>query len=612
MGVGRDRGYGVDSRGQPAFRQAPVQYPTPCWTPVGLRAVVTAISLVMLLVSPAALATALSVKVQGLDRKTARTVRNALSITELTPDPNSTVEQIRRAHKRAPEEITQILQTFGFYEPRIEPSLELVDEFWKARYQVDPGPPVTISKVDIQISGAGQDHPPLIKLKDEFPIQIGDRFQHGDYEQAKRDLLRRALRDGFLDAELTTHTVEVDRRARTANIRLHVETGERYYFGAITVEQDEFEPEFIQKFITLREGEPYSSDAILEQQRVLGGSDYFSEIYVQPRRDLVKDYVIPVEIVPVLRKPNKYSFGIGFSTDTGIRGSVGWERRRLNRRGHRVSAGINASGIGGGVGARYRIPIRNPRDDEFNITAAYVLERPENRESRITQLGFARVVQRGDWRETLAIDFQNEDFEVGLDKGTTQVMVPSIDYTRRIPRRQLFVPKGHRISGTVRGAHEDLLSDTTFAQARVFTKWILPVGKRGRFLTRGEAGYSAVDTVLDLPASYRFYAGGDQSVRGYEFSSLGPTDPSGQVIGGKHLIVGSVELEYRIVGKWSVAGFFDAGNAFNTLDDLDIAQGAGIGVRWTSPIGQIRLDFASAISEPDQPWRIHISIGPDL
>jgi translocation and assembly module TamA len=425
-------------------------------------------------------------------------------------------------------------------------------------------------------------------------------------------MLRRALRNGYLDAELTIHTVEVDRRARTANIRLHLETGERYYFGAITVEQDAFAPEFIQKFITLREGEPYSSDAILEQQNVLGDSDYFTEIYVQPRRDLAKGYVIPVEIVPVLRKPNKYSFGIGFSTDTGIRGSVGWERRRLNRQGHRVSASINLSGIGGGVGTRYRIPIRNPRDDEFNITAAYVVERPETRESRITQLGFARMIQRGHWRETLAIDFQREDFEAGIQEDTTQVVVPSIDYTRRVPRRQLYVPKGHRITGTLRGAHDELFSNTTFAQTRVFTKWILPVGKRGRFLARGEAGYSAVDTVFDLPASYRFYAGGDQSVRGYEFASLGPTDPLGQVIGGKHLIVGSVELEHRVVGKWSVAAFFDAGNAFNTLDDLEIAQGAGVGARWTSPIGQIRLDVASAISEPDQPWRIHISIGPDL
>ncbi len=488
MGSRRDRGYGVGSRCTPAVWQAPVKCPALHWTPVGVRAVVIAISLAIVVFSPAALATALSVKVKGLDRKTTRTVRNALSITQLTPDPETTVEQIRRAHKRAPDEIAEILQTFGFYEPRIESSLELVDEFWRARYQVDPGPPATISEVNIQISGAGADHPPLLELKDEFPLHIGDRFQHGAYEQAKRDFLRRALRDGFLDAELTTHRVELDRRARTANIHLHLETGERYYFGAITVEQDAFEADFIQKFITLREGEPYSSDDILEQQRVLGSSDYFSEVYVQPRRDLVKDYVIPVEIVPVLRKPNKYSFGIGFSTDTGIRGSVGWERRRLNRRGHRVSAGINASGIGGGVGARYRIPIRNPRDDEFNITAAYVLERPESRESRIAQLGFARMVQRGDWRETLAIDFQNEDFVVGLDEGTTRVMVPSIDYTRRIPRRQLFVPKGHRISGTVRGAHEELLSDTTFAQARLFTKWILPVGKRGRFLTRGEAG----------------------------------------------------------------------------------------------------------------------------
>lgn len=557
-------------------------------------------------------ATSLVVKIDGVDKKTKKTVRRVLSIVRVAPNPETTVAEIRRLHRKAPTEITQVLESLGYYQPQIDSSLEIIDETWIARYKIEPGPPVIVASVDIQIHGPGKYHAPLLQRLDDFPLKKGDQFRHAAYESAKSGPLKQALRDGYLDAELTHHVVRLDRLAMTAEIELQLETGTRYRFGTITVKQDRLAPDFIAKFITLKEGDWYSSAAILKQQNTLGESDYFSEIYVQPRRDLAKGYVIPVEIVPVQRKPNKYSIGFGFSTDTGIRGSLGWERRLINTRGHRLATGVSGSGIGAGVAARYRIPIRDPREDEFSMTASYALERPENSESNIAQFGAARMVMRGNWRETIAVDFQNEDFIVGQQKDTVQLTVPSIDWTRIVPRRVLVVPQGHRLSATIRGANENLLSDNTFLQTRVHTKWIIAVGKSGRFLTRGEAGYSAVDTVFDLPASYRYFAGGDQSIRGYGFASLGPVNPEGEVIGGKHLLVGSVEYEHRIIGKWSMAAFFDAGNAFNTLDNFDVAQGAGIGVRWSSPIGQIRVDLASALSEEDRPWRVHISIGPDL
>jgi translocation and assembly module TamA len=130
-------------------------------------------------------------------------------------------------------------------------------------------------------------------------------------------------------------------------------------------------------------------------------------------------------------------------------------------------------------------------------------------------------------------------------------------------------------------------------------------------ITRLDIGRTGIDDFTQLPASLRFFAGGDQSVRGYSYNTLGPTDAQGAVVGGPHLLVGSVEYEHALASKWSAAVFFDQGNALNDFRD-PLKKGAGVGVRWRTPIGQIRVDVAAALSEPGRPRRFHISIGPDL
>ena len=133
----------------------------------------------------------------------------------------------------------------------------------------------------------------------------------------------------------------------------------------------------------------------------------------------------------------------------------------------------------------------------------------------------------------------------------------------------------------------------------------------GRVLIRGELGYTEVTDVTELPASIRFFAGGDSSVRGFAYESLGPEDESGDVIGGRHLATGSLEVDHPITERWHLAAFTDAGNAFNTINEFEPRHSAGLGVRWRSPLGPIRLDIARAIDE-HRDWRIHLSMGPDL
>jgi translocation and assembly module TamA len=555
----------------------------------------------------------LKVQIVGLDKSLTRTVRKALSISPLVGREDLTDEEIKSRFENSPEEIIRVMESEGFYGIKLETSLvKAKNNWWVARFDIDSGKPVLISAIDVQIAGPGQDHPPLLEQRDSFALKPGDTFQHGPYEKAKGALLKRALRDGYLDAQWTRHVVEVDRKNHQAVIRLKLETGHRYRLGTIEVIQGALDPAFVQKFIELREGDYYSSAAILKQQNTLAATDYFSEVYVRPLKDQAVDYTLPVEIVMVYRKKNKFSVGAGYSTDTGIRGLLGWQRRMLNSRGHRLNAELQGSKIGAAVGLRYRIPFNDPREDEYVITTSLSFFSPETSESAIARIGLARVIMRKKWRETLSLDYEGENFIVGQQDDQARLLVPSANWIKKVPRRQALVPRGHRISFGVLGASDALLSNVSFAQGNAETKWIVPMFKKGRIITRGQLGYTAISSIFDLPASYRYFAGGDQSIRGYDFQSLGPVDQEGDVIGGKYLFVGSGEYDYRIARNWRIAAFFDFGNAFNNVDDIEIEQGAGIGVRWQTPIGAVRIDVASALTEPGNPWRVHLWIGPDL
>lgn len=555
----------------------------------------------------------IKIKISGLDKTMSKELKSLIDFSAFNYKLYASADEIRTTFDESLKLVASYLHSQGYYQAQLISRLDNDYTSWYAVYKITLGPRVIINYLKVDVIGSGKDFAPVKKYLTKLPIKSGDGFVHSRYEETKNTLLKMIIANGFLDAKLTQREVAIDKNHHTADISLEIITGERYFMGPISIKENNIDPDLIQKFVILKEGEPYLSKKILEQQNVLGDSDYYSEIYIKPRRDLAVDYKIPIEITTELRKPSKYSIGFGYSTDSGIRGSLGWSRRRLNFKGHRLYLGVEASKLGGIIGVRYRIPFRNPRDDEYVITTNLNLQKTTTSESRIAQLGLARSIMRGEWREILALDLQQELFSVGVqDNENINLLLPSATWIWVVPRRQLYITKGHLLSATVRGSKEVFLSSADFLQTDVNTKWIFPVFSRGRFLTRARLAASYVDSILDLPASFRYFTGGDQSVRGYSFASLGPKNSDGKVIGGKHLLVGSVEYDFRILKDWSVAVFYDVGNAFNNINKIDVATGVGIGIRWKTIIGQVRLDLASAISEPDNPIRIHVSIGPDL
>ncbi|OQW91434.1 MAG: hypothetical protein BWK79_16895, partial [Beggiatoa sp. IS2] len=364
-----------------------------------------------------------------------------------------------------------------------------------------------------------------------------------------------------------------------------------------------------------------SGSALLAFKNALTNSDYFDTVEVnQQRPNDTNEKVIPIEVNLVFRKKNKYSFAIGYGTDTGPRGGIGWERRRINRYGHRFALNAQLSQLRSVASARYYIPVGQSPNDYVALTASYKDESTKTSDSTVLSIGInknhIRTLFNRNLQEILGLEYRDEQYTIGNYAGHAKLLMPSINWSYVKADDLLYTLHGHKIQLEVRGALESLGSNTSFLQTRLQAIFIRKLHDNGRFITRGEVGYTLTSTLLsgefnDLPPSIRFFAGGDRSVRGYDYNTLGTTNDQGYVIGGKQLLVGSVEYEHRILEKWSVAAFYDVGNAFNNFSD-PIKHATGVGVRWQSPVGLLRVDVATALSEDGHSLRLHVTVGPDF
>lgn len=552
----------------------------------------------------------LRVEVEGVRRDLERNIRSVLSL-ETEDEDELTEEEVRRLHADAPEEIEQALQPFGYYRPRIRSELRQEGDRWIARYEVDEGPPIKVGSVDLRLTGAGADTPEFREIVRDFPIAEGDVLYHPDYERGKDALTELAAAEGYINAEFQQSQVRVDLERYRADVVLHYNTGPRYRFGEVRFNQDVLDPDVLRGYVNFKPGEPLDVNKILEMQNALSDSPYWSRVEVLTRPEEAEDLRVPVVVNLVPAKTMRFAGGVGYGTDTGARARGAWELRRLNRQGHRGLAEILASEIEQSVKLSYLVPGRYPRTDTLAYNAAYSREITDVAESETGLLGAQYTRYREGWHESYSLTYQREDFEVGLDQGVSNLLVPGAGWERVKADDRITTRNGYRLLLTLQGADGNILSDSSFLQGSVEGKLIRTLGDRHRLISRAQVGYTATEELRELPPRFRFFAGGDRSVRGFGYRELGREDEAGNVIGGEALMVGSLEYEVLFLEKWGAAVFFDTGNAFRDFGG-SLERGAGFGIRWRSPIGPIRADMAWALTEEGRPFRFHLNIGPDL
>ncbi|MCC6208586.1 MAG: outer membrane protein assembly factor [Gammaproteobacteria bacterium] len=574
------------------------------------RSHVLFVALLLICVSAAAQTPRLDVEITGVAGDLLENVRANLELYQQRDHPLLGDALIRRLHGRAGGEIRQALEPFGYYRARVDGTLTRTGQGWRAHYAIDPGEPIRLREVTITLSGDGASDPELKRWREDYPLRENNIPLHNDYENAKQELLRIARERGYIEGGLIENRILIDLDRYRASIVVRFETGPRYVFGDIRFVQQEFDETLLRGYLPFRDGDPYDASKLLELRRVLANSDYFEDAEVIALTDQTSEHRIPVRVELVARKPARYSAGIGYATDTGARGMLGYEKRRANSSGHRYNFVLRRSEIDASAIARYRIPLQRPATDSLTYHVSWIDENTDTLQRYTTSTGVDLNEQKGRWLRSIGLSYELERYRLGNDDDST-LLIPRIGWERASTTDRILAREGWLFGIEFRGAYDELFSDTSFLQARSDSKYIHALGDRRRLLLRSTLGGTVTPELIDLPASQRFLAGGDQSIRGYAYNSLGPTNADGEVIGGKHLLVGSVEVEQDIRGNFGLALFLDAGNAFDA-GDFDVQRGAGFGLRWRSPIGAIRVDLAQALDKDGNPWRLHLTVGPDL
>ena len=547
---------------------------------------------------------------KGLDERQEQNVR-ALS-TLATTECDSARWRVERLYRDADENIRDALRALGYYGSTISKTLRWSDECWHAEFDIQVGEPVRYRDINIDIVGeAANDIFFQSRIAGSRPAP-GNVFDHGVYSDYKATVLRAASNTGFFDLDLKSSKVTVDKEAHTADLLMQINSGEKYRFGAVTFTEGILHDYVLQGYTDIRPGDPYTAKAINDLYEALSGSSYFGSVSIKTEPLDTTGKVVPVTVDLLPAKRKVYSIGGGFTTDTGPHGRIGFTNRRINQKGHQFESKLFGSTVLSELNASYRWPKRDPRREWFSIVTGFQHEKTDTSEQDSFKLGFLRSKSLGThWLQTRYVDFAYEDFTIGDQSSVSELIIFGTNWESAVGRALSRATKGYRLSLDLRGASENLGSDTSFAQLRAKAKWVYSLGEKTRFLARTSLGITSKDSLSDLPASVRFFAGGDNSVRGYDFESLGPRDSSGAVIGGSHLIDFSLEIDHLIRDKWAIALFADAGDAFNNTY-IKLNTGVGIGLRWYSPVGPIRLDFAHPLDDPDKDFRIHISLGPDL
>lgn len=567
--------------------------------------------LLLACVTPATQAAELFVEISGVEDELADNVESYLSIQTLHDQPVPNPGRLRYLHRKADQEIRKALEPFGYYRPKIEATLEQVDGDWQAHYRIDPADPIRIRYSQIALIGEGKDDPDLQQMISQQRLNPGDRLDHQRYKRLKATLQFFAAENGYNDGRWQQQQILIDLENYTADIELTYNTGARYHFGTLIIDPAPINAELLQRYPEFKSGDVFKTRELLNLQSSLSNSGYFSRVEVQPLWEQSEELEVPIRVKLEPNKQTQYQLGAGFGTDTGPRGTVGFNRRWLNSAGHRFHSQLQVSSTNQEFINDYVIPGQQPQNDLYKLRFDITKEDSDTVDSETLLFGASRQQQFKNYDRNIGVTWEYERFVIDTGPTDTRNVIPYIRWSRIATENPLDVDQGYRASLTLNGATEKLFSDTQFLQVLLSIKGVYSLGDNFRFLARGDVGATAIEDFNTLPATHRFYAGGDQSVRGYNYKSLGPKDSNGDVEGGTGLLVFSTEVDYRIKPNWRLALFVDKGDAVNSFQEA-LNTGVGAGVRWQSPFGPIRLDLAKALDIEDKPWRIHFTLGPDL
>lgn len=529
----------------------------------------------------------------------------------LSSIPQSDYSTDLRFQSRLEKSISEALIALGYYHPKFEFLVE--DNDRKLVVNVTPGEVMTVQEFDVVISGEAESDSDFRELISKSLLQVGAPLNHGQYDTLKSSIRNLALQKGYFNGDFTLSRLEVVPELNQAFVRLHFDSGIRYHFGSSTITGSQIEEERVRSLQPYETGEPYLVSKVGAYNQNLSNTDWFSSVFVEPdlsQLDNGRELPMKVSLAPQAR--NKIETGLGYSTDVELRGSLKWNKPWVNSQGHSFDSSISISAPEQTVTAGYKIPLEDVLRQYYRIQ--YGMKNVDSRDTQSLESNLS--VERhweldNGWHRTLFVRYLIENYEQGLQSDVGHFVLPGVTYTRTRVRGGSMPMWGDKQSITLEYADPSLVSEARVARVLAGTAWLRGIGQNHRGLLRIDGGANITDEFDKLSPSLRFFAGGDSNLRGYGYESISPKDGSGALTGAKYIATTSLEYQYRVVGDWWGAAFVDYGDAFN--DSPEWKTGVGVGIRWASPVGPVRLDFAWGLdATPGNEFKLHFTLGPEL
>ena len=634
----------------------------------GARSRWPASSVVLLLLAcPLALAD-VTITVKGVSAPLRANVMAYLSFARYQKSKSLSADTVERLQGRIAPEVQSALKPFGYFQSTVASSVTAAGPGnWKVAITVHPGPPVILDHVDVRVAGPGADSRLFERITRHLPFHTGQRLDQSQYDSVRGDLLRTAATYGYLDATLSHHELLVNPGAHTASINLELQTGVRYRFGATTIVQHAVREKLVRKYLRYREGEPFDLTEVLRTQFALDDSQYFTNLEVLPGDPDRAQHTVPISIHANPNRPNVYSFAGGYENDTGARGILSWEDRRVNSYGHRMSVDLEAAQVTKySLQSRYVIPIGDPAVENLTLSGTVIQQELADVDARTMSIGPSITRVMGNWqtvwfvngvqstgtvttswpgtvnpsnKECIADGTTGTTCYAGVTIGipTNDMLVPGVDLAS-VPKGYLGEPMfEHGLFAEIRGSQGAFGSKANFLQIHIELERAFRLSADWHLLLRNELGATAASHFGEMPPAMRFYAGGEGSVRGFEYDGLSPNQKyclSGSTIcaeaqaGGKDVFTGTVEFDRDLPRSFGLALFFDYGNAFNHLwrqeqpvynDAQEIMlvkepflqYGAGVGFLFRLPVLTLGIDVGQPLSQRGSP-RLYINFSPKL
>lgn len=548
----------------------------------------------------------------------------------------------------------EALRAFGYYQPNFTIKLQ-GDPIDEANIHIDPGPQVTISELDIQLMGNAEHDDAFQSVIDNSSLEVGDPLHHGLYDSLHNRLSTLALERGYFDANFTQRRMEVRPWEHSARIYLAMNSGDRYHFGEVSFSGSQVREQRLRNMLPFTSGDPYLADSLGEYGQRLGETGWFRGVSVRPYisgasappiqahrnwweatehgseesdstmlsvdavnaairlTDRHERFRVPINVELTPADRHQFEVGLGFATDVGPRSQFTWEQPWLNEKGDSLRHQVYLSAPEQEFIGEYRMPLDNPLRDRYELL--YGLKNLNNKDTRSfeTTGELARRWEfENEWIQRLYFRTTYEDYRQADQENQVLLLYPGISWTRTRTRQPNFPSWGDYQHLSIEVSDDTWGSDASFVRTTLDTRWIRMIGDKTRIIARTSIGAMSTDDFSMIPPSLRFFAGGDRSVRGYDYESLAPKNEDGELLGGQHQFTSSLEWQQHISGKWWGAAFVDTGNAFNEWWPDDLATGAGLGVRWISPVGPLRVDIAHPFDDEEDAWRLHFAIGPEF